>query len=181
MPNSSVAMLGRYALARILLAAALLAGAPTPAPAQCRLCSTPTTDQQDSDDSGAIQLEVEAILDFDRLVLLGAGSGAATLLPNGERSSSGSVATLSGRAMVGSVTVRGEPGRTVRIELPARVSLHSISGGQIAIDEIGTDLPSLPRLDSAGNLSFRFGGRLTLSGEADGEYRGDVPITVEYF
>ena len=43
-----------------------------------------------------------------------------------------------------------------------------------------SDLPSLPRLDSAGNLSFRFGGRITISGDADGQYRGDLPITVEY-
>jgi hypothetical protein len=38
----------------------------------------------------------------------------------------------------------------------------------------------MPKLDGAGNLSFRFGGRLRISGDADGGYRGDVPITVEY-
>jgi hypothetical protein len=38
----------------------------------------------------------------------------------------------------------------------------------------------MARLDSAGSLSFRFGGRLTISGDAEGDYRGDVPITVEY-
>jgi hypothetical protein len=38
----------------------------------------------------------------------------------------------------------------------------------------------LPRLDSAGNLSFRFGGRLLVTGNADGQFRGDLPITVEY-
>jgi len=35
-------------------------------------------------------------------------------------------------------------------------------------------------LDGAGNLSFRFGGRLRINGDADGGYRGDVPITVDY-
>lgn len=173
-------MVGRHALASSLVAAALLAGAPTPASAQCRLCSTPTTQLQESVEGGQIQLEVEASLDFDRLILLGAGNGAATLLPSGERNATGTIATVSARAMVGSVTIRGEPGRTVRVDLPASVDLHSLSGAQIAIDEIETDLPSLPKLDSAGNLSFRFGGRLTISGEAEGEYRGDVPITVEY-
>ena len=43
-----------------------------------------------------------------------------------------------------------------------------------------TDLPAAPRLDSAGSLSFRFGGRLVVNGDADGQYRGDLPITVEY-
>jgi len=173
-------MTGRIALASCMIAAALLAGAPAAAPAQCRLCPTPTTQAEASDESGSIQLEVQASLDFDRLVLLGGGTGEATLLPNGERSASGSVATVSARAMVGAVTVRGEPGRTVRVDMPARITLYSLGGAQIAIEELETDLPGVPKLDSAGNLSFRFGGRLTISGDAEGEYRGDVPITVEY-
>jgi hypothetical protein len=82
--------------------------------------------------------------------------------------------------MVGSAVVRGEPGRAVRIVLPRRIDLHSIGGARISIDAIVSDLPSLPRLDSAGALEFRFGGRLRVSGDAEGDYRGDVPITVEY-
>lgn len=171
----------RYAFASSLAAAAImLAGAPDAATAQCRLCSKPVTELMESDGSDRIQIEVATILDFDRLVLLGGGGGAATLLPNGERSASGSIATLSAKAMVGSVTVRGEPGRILRIEMPRRIDLHSIAGGSIAIDDIETDLSGLPKLDSAGNLSFQFGGRLTILGDADGEYRGDVPITVDY-
>jgi hypothetical protein len=64
--------------------------------------------------------------------------------------------------------------------MPGRITLYSLSGGRIAIDDVGTDLPSMPKLDAAGNLTFRFGGRLSISGDAEGEYRGDVPITVEY-
>jgi hypothetical protein len=82
--------------------------------------------------------------------------------------------------MVGTATVRGEAGRAVRVELPRRIELYSLSGGRIAFDEVVSDLPSLPRLDSAGNLSFRFGGRIKITGEAGGQYRGDLPITVEY-
>ena len=47
-------------------------------------------------------------------------------------------------------------------------------------DDVVSDLPPLPRLDSAGNLTFRFGGRLRVTGDAEGEYRGDLPITAEY-
>lgn len=162
------------------LAAVLLAGAPWPASAQCRLCSTPTTQLQTDEDGGDIRLDVDATLDFDRLVLLGDGHGAATLLPNGDRSSTGSVATVSARAMVGSVTVHGEPNRALRVEMPGTIELYSLTGGRISIDQLNTDLPGMPRLDSAGNLTFRFGGRLQISGDADGQYRGDVPITVEY-
>lgn len=168
-----------HRLAGLAAAAALLAGVHAPASAQCRLCETPTTELPDEPE-GAIQLELQTVLDFDRLVLLGDGQGAATLLPTGQLSASGAVASVSARAMVGSVSVRGAPGRAIRIDLPPRIELLSSSGGRIAIEAIETDLPSLPRLDSAGSLTFRFGGRLDVRGDAEGDYRGDIPITVEY-
>jgi hypothetical protein len=163
---------------------ALAAGMSTvpalPAAAQCRLCETPTTSRDEGTSDGPVSLEIETSLDFDRLILLGAGDGTATLLPSGERSVSGVVSDLSGRAMVGRAVVHGEAGRAVRVELPARIELYSLSGGRITIEDIVSDLPSGARLDSAGALGFRFGGRLRISGDAEGEYRGDVPITVEY-
>ena len=76
--------------------------------------------------------------------------------------------------------MHGEPGRGVRIDLPRRIELHSLTGGSVVIDDIVSDLPGAPRLDAAGGLTFRFGGRLRVSGDAEGEYRGDMPITVEY-
>jgi len=76
--------------------------------------------------------------------------------------------------------VHGEPGRAVRVELPSRIVLTSMQGGQIVLEEVVSDLPSLPRLDSTGSLSFRLGGRLRVRGDSDGEFRGDLPITVEY-
>ncbi len=169
----------RRAFAISILAATFVAGAPGRAPAQCRLCSTPTTEQQ-QERASPIRLQVQASLDFDRLVLLGGGQGAATLLPNGERNAAGSIATVSARAMVGEVSVHGEPGRALRIELPPRIDLYTVGGATIAVDQVETDLPGAPKLDSAGNLTFRFGGRLQIRGDAEGEYRGDVPITVDY-
>ena len=170
----------RYALASSLAAAVLMAGGSGPASAQCRLCETPTTELHQEDDGGPIQLEVQATLDFDRLIMMGNSEGTVTLLPDGQRSASGSVATVSASAMVGSVTVHGEPNRVLRVDMPLRIELYSLGGGRIAIDHIETDLPGLPKLDSAGNLSFRFGGRLQIRGDSEGEYRGDVPITVDY-
>ena len=82
--------------------------------------------------------------------------------------------------MVGTAVVHGTADRIVRVELPQRIDLYSIGGGRITLDQVVSDLPSLPRLDSAGNLSFRFGGRVSISGDADGDYRGELPITVEY-
>ena len=153
---------------------------PSPAGAQCRLCETPTTQSPGSGEASTIDLQIEASLDFDRLVLLGAGEGTADLLPDGSRMVSGMVGAISSRAMVGSARLRGEPGRGVRIDLPRRIELHSLSGGTVVIDDIVSDLDTVPRLDASGSLSFRFGGRLRISGDAEGDYRGDIPITVEY-
>jgi hypothetical protein len=68
----------------------------------------------------------------------------------------------------------------LRIELPRRIILYSLSGGQVVFEEVLSDLPSLPRLDSNGVLTFRFGGRLRVSGNSEGDYRGDLPIIAEY-
>ncbi len=174
--------MSRYLLLVPVLA--LAAGMSTvpvmPAAAQCRLCDAPTTGRDHGPGDGPVSLEIETSLDFDRLILLGAGEGTATLHPDGSRSVSGVVGAISGRAMVGSAIVRGEAGRAVRVELPRRIELYSSSGGRIAIEDIISDLPGTARLDSAGSLTFRFGGRLRISGDAEGDYRGDVPITVEY-
>ncbi len=171
----------RFAL---LLPFALLAGAiamPGEGLAQCRLCDTPTTSLDQSSTSMPIRLEVQARLDFDQIVLLdSARSGTARIAPDGTNSTSGSIGALSGRAMVGMVIVRGEPGRLVRIGLPETIQLHGLSGSSIRVRALTSDLPSATRLDSQGALRFRFGGELEVMGNAEGDYRGDVPITVEY-
>lgn len=165
-----------------LFIAALVAAPalPSPAGAQCRLCDQPTTAISEKAAEGDIILQIETNLNFDRLILNGAGSGAATIRPNGSSGAEGSVIAVGPRAMVGTVLVHGGPNRAVRVELPRRVELFSLSGGRITLDDVASDLPAAPHLDPAGNLSFRFGGRLVISGDADGPYRGDLPITVEY-
>ena len=153
---------------------------PWPAGAQCRLCDKPTMVRENQTNSDDIRLEIETNLNFDRLILAGGGQGAAVLHPDGSSAPEGAVTDVSPRAMVGTANVHGQPGRMVRVELPRRIELYSLSGGHISFEDVTSDLPSLPRLDSAGNLTFRFGGRVRISGDADGEYRGDLPITVEY-
>jgi hypothetical protein len=172
-------MVRRGLFASCVAAAVAIAMAPS-ARAQCRLCKSPTTTAEKVAADGSIQLDVEASLDFDRLIVLGHGGGSATLGPDGSRQVSGSVEALSARAMVGEARVRGQPGRAVRIDLPRRIDLYSASGGRIVIDEIATDLPSLPRLDASGGLTFRFGGRVRVAGDEEGDFRGDLPITAEY-
>lgn len=164
--------------------AALLGGAlvmPAAALAQCRLCQTPTTGAANQVFGGPVRIEVQARLDFDQLVVMDAAlPGTARLLPDGTASTSGAIGAISGRAMVASVIVRGEPGRMVRIGLPGEIRLYGITGSSIRLDSLVTDLPPQARLDAQGSLQFRFGGALHIQGNVEGEYRGDVPITVDY-
>ena len=161
--------------------AAIGAGAfPPPAAGQCRLCDQPSTQMPADSADGDVELQVETGLDFDRLIFSGSGMGAATLQPNGSSAAEGVVTAVGPRATVGTVLVHGAPGRALRVDFPRRIELYSLSGGRITLEQVATDLPAVPRLDSAGNLSFRFGGRLVVSGDTDGQYRGDLPITVEY-
>lgn len=167
-----------------LALAALLCGAlglPGAALAQCRLCTKPTTEAAPIERTGLIRIEVQARLDFDQIVVVDdTGGGTARLLPDGTASTSGSIGVISGRAMVGNVIVRGEPGRLVRIGLPGSIALFGLRGGSIRLDSLVTDLPAQPRLDSQGSLQFRFGGALHVEGNVEGDFRGDVPITVDY-
>jgi hypothetical protein len=169
----------------LLSPCALLVGAiamPGAAAAQCRLCSAPTTQVTGDSMTESMRIEVQARLDFDQIVLTdGTGGGTARLLPDGTSSTSGAIGAIGGRAMVGTVVVRGEPGRLLRIDLPAAITLYGRTGsGSIRLDSLTTDLPAQPRLDSQGMLQFRFGGALHVDGGVDGDFRGDVPITVDY-
>jgi hypothetical protein len=182
LPNRPNSMTGRNLA--LLVPLALLAGAfamPGTAAAQCRLCDTPLTERSAEGEARSVRIEVQARLDFDQLVLLDASApGTARLLPDGTSSVSGALGAMSGRAMVGSVVIRGEPGRLVRIGLPGTIQLHGLAGGTIRVDSLTTDLPASPRLDSQGSLMFRFGGELHVGGSVEGDYRGDIPITVDY-
>src|SRR5689334_22298197 len=164
----------------LALLAVAAAAASSAVGAQCRLCDQPTTARPDIAGNGDLQVQVETNLNFDRLILAGSGSGAATIRPDGSSGVEGTVSGVGPRAMVGTVLVHGDPDRALRIEMPRRIDLYSLGGGRLTLEDVTNDAASAPHLDSAGNLSFRFGGRLILSGDTDGQYHGDLPITVEY-
>lgn len=153
---------------------------PSASAAQCRLCEAPTTARPADAPATDVQIQVETNLSFDRLILAGAGTGAAVIRPDGSSGAEGVVTQVGPRATVGTVLVHGEPGRAIRIEIPRRIDLYTLGGGRLTLEDVATDAAAAPRLDSAGNLSFRFGGRLILSGNSDGQYHGDLPITVDY-
>ena len=172
--RSAIAAAAFVALTAAAPASSQDAGAP------CRLCDGASGTGEDKP-ATPVSLDVETSLDFDRLILAGAGEGSADIGPDGSRAASGSISAIGARAIVGHVTIRGEPGRFVRVMLPERIDLTGLSGGTIRLDSIRSDLSATPRLGSDGTLSFRFGGILRVSGDIDGEFRGEVPIDVDYF
>lgn len=172
-------MMSRIAYLASGLLALVTTLAPSQVAAQCRLCGTPTTAFA-SEATTRANLEVQTSLNFDRVVLVNELGGTATLRPDGSRSVTGGLIELSGRAMVGTAIVSGEPGRLIRVDLPKRIDLHSLSGDSVSLEEVMSDLPDAARLDSTGRLTFRFGGKLKVTGEADGDYRGELPIFVDY-
>lgn len=175
--------LGTMRFVPAFLIALLLAAPPVAAePPACRLCTGGEGSLTGTAPAEAkpMVLEVRTSLDFDRVVVTGSTGGTARLTPEGGRGTSGALSGMTSRAMNGEILIRGEPGRQVRVELPTRIDLFGHSGGDLTITSITSDLPILPRLDEEGRLRVRFGGELFIHGDSEGEYRGDVPITVEY-
>lgn len=182
--HSVAGMMGRspaFACLALIGALGLAApAAPQELSAPCRLCE-PGAAASNEKPAKPISLDVGTTLDFDRLILSGGGSGTAELGPDGSRIASGAVKEIGARAMVGEVVIRGEPGRQVRIDLPGDIELFGLSGGSLRVEAIRSNLPPLPRLDSNGQLVVRFGGIVRVSGNADGDFRGNARINVEYF
>ncbi len=176
-PNSALRL--GATVAATLAAACLVAPAADAQQVTCRLC-TGTADVEGAKPAAPIRLEVRSRLDFDSLVFAGLGEGMIRLSADGQAQTVGPVSATGARVMPGSVTVRGEPGRAVRVELPATVHLYGDKGGSLTIDSLSTDLPTLPVIGQDGELSFRFGGNLKVNGSLDGAFRGDVDILVEY-
>lgn len=169
----------------IVLAALAATGLSGPATAQetaapCRLCDAKDPAASDRP-ATPVTLSIEASLDFDKLIYAGMGDGSAEIGPDGARRVTGSITAIGARAMVGHVVIRGEPGRFVRVVLPDRIMLTGLSGGIVRLESIRSDLSAAPRIGSDGTLSFKFGGVLRMSGDIDGEFRGDVSIDVDYF
>lgn len=162
--------------------ALLVAGLAGSAPlyAQCRLCDQPMAARPTQTPSGDLELQIETSLNFDRLILSGNGQGGAVIRPTGANGAEGAVLEIGPRATVGTVSVHGQANRELSIDVPHRIELYSGGGGHVSLVDISTDLPSTPRLDAGGNLSFHFGGRLVVSGNDEGQFRGDLTINVDY-
>lgn len=161
--------------------AAAFAATPVAAQSQCLLCPTTPAQAAVAAPSAPLSIEIGSALDFDRVAPTAPNGGSVLVDPvNRTRVVSGALSSLGGLVMTGTATVRGEAGRAVRISMPQSVSLTSGDGTTARISRLVTDLGPAPRLGRDGSLTFAFGGTLDVTGNHAGDYRGRIPITVDY-
>lgn len=164
-------------LRRLLLALPLLFAAPAAGQDGCRLCYG----ESGKPGERALNLEIFADLNFARLAMTDRDGGNAEVdAATGTKRTGGGVVNLGGMAVTGRGRVTGEPLREVRIELPQAVAMTAADGGSAELTSFSTNLPGRPTLDANGELTFSFGAKLVLRGSRGGNYRGRIPITVDY-
>lgn len=128
-----------------------------------------------------LHVEIRTQLDFSKAATGGSSGGRISIDPNnGSRQTAGDIVDLGGSALAGSAVVTGEPGRSIRVDLPLSIRMSGSSGGAIEIRNLRTNLPPHARLDGFGRLEFSFGGDLEIKGNIAGTFRGRIPITAEY-
>lgn len=147
----------------------------------CRLCAAQTAENLDNRDEAPIRIEVETALDFSR-VAQGTGNGGDVAIDpqTGNRQVQGGLIDLGGIGVRGTVRITGEPRRAVRISFPSRVQLRSNTGAVAEIIDFTTDLSGPPSIGTDGQLTFSFGGRLSVKGQVSGVFRGKIPISADY-
>ena len=166
-------------LALLALAALLLVAAPAQGQESCRLCLGDSA----AGESGerALGIEIWADLNFSRLALNGQSGGSAVVDPaSGTKRTGGGMLDLGGMPVTGRGRITGTPLREVHIDLPQRVVMTTPDGAEGELASFTTDLPPHPALDANGQLEFTFGARLVISGGRGGNFRGRIPISVDY-
>lgn len=151
-----------------------------PADSSCGPCGLTPGESSPNSEPAPLVMELETTLDFDRVVVDGTGGGSVRLLPDGTSSTSGAVESLGGRARIGRFVIQGEPGRQIYVDFPRSLELTGAKGTVVTVSELVTNLPDHPALDSSGRLIVEFGGELTVDGENDGEFRGNLLVRADY-
>jgi hypothetical protein len=129
-----------------------------------------------------LRIEIESGIDFSRSALRGKIDGDALIDPHtGEKVVGPNMIDLGGLSYQGRARVTGKPLQPVRIDLPASVTLRSAKGAKAELSDFTTDIPGVAVLDANGELTFRFGARITTIEARGGNFRGRIPIRVEYF
>lgn len=165
-------------LIRTVLALALSVTGTAVAAQSCQLCTAGPSEPRPN--MRALTVRIDAALDFSTAVYTNRNSGSIAIEARTGRRQMIGLTALGGPALVGTVTITGEPFARIEVGLPRAVVLTSNLGGTADVTEIRTDLPPHPVIGADGRLVFTFGGRLTVRNGVDGDFRGRIPVTVEY-
>lgn len=129
-----------------------------------------------------LSITIESGISAGRLGLTGRKDGNAAIDPQtGAKQVGSNMIDLGGLTYQGKATVTGQPLRPVRIELPQSVVLYSRNGAEAELRDFRTDLPGVALLDADGRLQFNFGATITSKDGQGGNFRGRIPIRVEYY
>ncbi len=172
-----------YLLASSLTITAALGSMAAPLAAQCLLCDAPsvgTTTQSERPAGIPLRISINTRLDFSRAAIANIGRGTIVVTPNGARTVSGNLEDLGGMGVAGTVEVWGSPNRQLTIDLPTTVELRAADGSVAHVTNFRTDLKRNPKLNVAGYLKFNFGAELNVTAGQAGQFRGRIPISVEY-
>ncbi len=144
----------------------------------CRLCySEPGAKPGER----PLTIEIWADLSFAKLALTSRNGGSAEVdAQTGSKSTQGDMISLGGTPVTGHGRITGDPLRAVRIDLPSRVPMNTPDGGSAELTDFTISLPPNPQLNANGELEFSFGARLVVKGGRGGNYRGRIPISVDY-
>ena len=169
-------------MVRLLLPAAVLALLAIPAPLAgqdaCRLCFS---SDGLAEGERPLTIEIYTNLVFSRLALSGNEGGSAAIDPqSGSKRTDGGMIDLGGMSVQGRARISGVPRRPIRIDMPRQVMMSAADGSNAELTEMATDLPANPMLDADGTLEFTFGGKLHVKGRQGGNFRGRIPISVDY-
>ncbi len=172
----------------ISLSALPVAGAAAwPVAAQCLLCAKPTEDDsvrptvdRDRPEGAPLRIAINTRLDFSRAAIASIGQGSIVVTPNGGRMVTGSLEDLGGMGVAGTVEVWGSRNRQLTVDLPSTVELTAADGSRATVTNFQTDLKRNPKLNNDGYLKFNFGAELRVKAGQAGQFRGRIPISVEY-
>jgi hypothetical protein len=129
-----------------------------------------------------LSITVESGISVGRLALQGRKDGNAQIDPQtGSKQVGANMIDLGGLSYQGKATIIGQPLKPVRIELPQTVILYSPSGAEAELSDFRTDLSGVAMLDASGQLQFNFGATISSKNGQGGDFRGRIPIRVEYY
>lgn len=170
----------------IFLSALLVAGASFAAPSgafaqgACRLCDDTGPLVPQARPARPLHIDIDTGIDFDRMALIDYQGGQAEIDPQTGQRRLTRLLDLGGLAMRGTVTIQGEPGRAVRVDLPDEVVMRAPGGRRVELRDVRSDLPAQPRIGSDGQLRFSYGGRIIVDGDDVGNFRGRLRVSAEY-